>query len=356
MQGNPIGGRKQGFAQAGSLHVKAIADLENKFGWCGADLVVSALYRSGVNLSSRYIDNIFFASQIYSGETWWLNSLYLEQRLCHNRILLRIGRLDIGGNFAYSPLYENFVNSGINDFIGSISENVFFHDNPYATWAAALYYHFSPCFYAKFAFYNANEEVTNNAYNGFNFQFKNTQGVAWITEWTFEPKPHSLPGHYSAGGYYYNGKFDRFLGGKTRGNWGYYFMADQALYRFESGGHLIPFATFAYAPKGYNLLPLFSSGGIIAEGPFSCRPDDVAGVAIIYGSFSSDLRAIQRLGISPEYGDQPQNFEMVLEATYAFQINKYLVFQPDIQYIIKPSGRSDIENALVLGIQLIAEF
>jgi porin len=41
--------------------------------------------------------------------------------------------------------------------------------------------------------------------------------------------------------------------------------------------------------------------------------------------------------------------EMVLEATYQAQINKWLSIQPDLQFIINPGGTRDLGNAAVIG-------
>lgn len=352
LQGNPIGGKKQGFAQAASWSLAATVDLNHYLGWKETTLNGSMYYRSGVNLSHRYIDNIFWAAQVYGGETWWINELYIEKEFCNQRLVVEIGRINIGGTFGFSPLYLNYVNSGINDFVESISENVFFHDTPYATWAAIVEAHPHPKLTALFGCYNANEHVTNNNTNGFNFQFKNTQGVAWITEWTFKPSTY-LEGHYSVGSYYYNGSFDKFKGGAVRGNWGVYIMLDQTIYREGKIKKVTPFVTFAYAPKAMNLIPYFASGGLVIEGPFKCRPLDVAAFGFCYGSFSPDRKAVQRATL-PRH--EVQNFEMMFEATYAIQASHTWTFQPDLQYIVKPNGRSDRENAWILGFQIVASF
>jgi porin len=47
---------------------------------------------------------------------------------------------------------------------------------------------------------------------------------------------------------------------------------------------------------------------------------------------------------------------MVLEWTYQMALAPWLTLQPDVQYIIQPSGMSDIPNALVIGMQLAINF
>ncbi|HEY7251691.1 MAG TPA: carbohydrate porin [Methylomirabilota bacterium] len=47
---------------------------------------------------------------------------------------------------------------------------------------------------------------------------------------------------------------------------------------------------------------------------------------------------------------------MTLEWTYALVVTPWLTIQPDIQYIVHPSGKSSVSNALVVGVQLSLQF
>jgi porin len=108
------------------------------------------------------------------------------------------------------------------------------------------------------------------------------------------------------------------------------------------------------------LFPFFFDCGVTYDGIIRSRPDDALAFGIAYGSYSGDLRSVQRQarskGLLGPYGDRPQDFEMVLELNYWWQITKWFVVTPDIQYIIHPKGYSNIENALVLGAQVGVTF
>jgi porin len=47
---------------------------------------------------------------------------------------------------------------------------------------------------------------------------------------------------------------------------------------------------------------------------------------------------------------------LTLEWTYALVVTPWLTIQPDIQYIVRPSGKSSVSNALVVGVQLSLQF
>jgi porin len=57
-----------------------------------------------------------------------------------------------------------------------------------------------------------------------------------------------------------------------------------------------------------------------------------------------NIQALQEAGKV----NQP-NYSGVLEAGYRVQITDFAYFQPYIQYIIKPNGTDNVENATILG-------
>lgn len=97
----------------------------------------------------------------------------------------------------------------------------------------------------------------------------------------------------------------------------------------------------------------FFTAGVACRGIFDSRPRDTAGLGLIYGDFSSDLRHAEerQQRLAPSVG--LQNHETVLELTYRLYFQKTAAFfQPDFQYIFRPGGTGRIDNALVLGCQI----
>ncbi len=131
-----------------------------------------------------------------------------------------------------------------------------------------------------------------------------------------------------------------------RGNWGVYVLADQIVYR-ESGPEgqrvLGVGGSLVFAPlQSINTIPLFVSGALVYRGLLRSRPKDITGFAAYVGAFSRDLPG--------------QNVETVLELTHTMPLTPWLTVQPDIQYVINPSGRSSTKNALVIGAQILIQF
>lgn len=66
---------------------------------------------------------------------------------------------------------------------------------------------------------------------------------------------------------------------------------------------------------------------------------------------SSDLRDAQR-----EAGISSQTSESLIEINYQRQVSPYAYARPNIQYIFTPNGRSEIDDALVVGVELGVTF
>ena len=82
--------------------------------------------------------------------------------------------------------------------------------------------------------------------------------------------------------------------------------------------------------------------GASYRGLLRSRPRDTAAFALYYGGFSRDLPG--------------QTQEVTLEWTYAIAVAPWLTVQPDVQYVIRPSGQAGIPNALVVGVQIAVSF
>jgi porin len=185
-----------------------------------------------------------------------------------------------------------------------------------------------------------------------------------------------LPGTYKVGGYYNGGAFEDLLRDETggvavltgrpprtvNGNTGLYLLGEQMIYRERAASAPAPqglsaFVACVLAPdQSINRMPFFIDGGLVYRGLIPRRDNDVAGFAVMYGRFSDDLRRAQRSMRRAGLASPIQQYELVLEWTYAIQATPWLTVQPDVQYIVRPGGSGAVPNALVLGTQLSVSF
>jgi porin len=108
------------------------------------------------------------------------------------------------------------------------------------------------------------------------------------------------------------------------------------------------FTTFVLSPdEQKSSMPYFFNGGLIYEGMIPNRPKDKTALGFYSTIFSENVRSAERAAGLPS-----QTSETDIELNHQLQINPWLYFRPDLQYVIKPNGLNTIGNALVLGMEI----
>jgi len=177
------------------------------------------------------------------------------------------------------------------------------------------------------------------------------------------PGDTGLIGNYKVGFWYDDNRYVDFNSvgpglspSEKRGNWGAYLLFDQVLVQFgarDENRGLGRVASFLVSPdESISQMPYFLTAGVVARGIVPSRPRDVAGFGLGYGHFSSDLRSSQR---RQQVGEQ--EYELALDWTYRISfLDNAFYFQPDAQYIIRPGGTGQINNAFTVGFQTGVNF
>lgn len=156
-----------------------------------------------------------------------------------------------------------------------------------------------------------------------------------------------MPGVYKAGVYYDSERLTELSTGENaHGTWGAYVLGQQMLYSENSNytEGLSAYAALSYGPEDLNKITFMAAGGLSYQGALPGRPLDIFAFNFAYGLFSDDLNEFNR-----DNGDPVQDYELVLELNYRVQIAHWLYLQPDLQVVINPDGRKDVDDALVLG-------
>jgi len=155
---------------------------------------------------------------------------------------------------------------------------------------------------------------------------------------------------------------------------------------------LYSFNEFSFTPQQNNAIPFYFQTGLIYKGLLDARPKDACGIVLGAGFYSqslNDYTTSQNQAFFNGYGSannatvpngpgQATKNEYgkgvpskntgyyaylpayssteVLEAFYNVQINKWLQFRPDAQYIINPAGNGTCGNDWILGAEVQATF
>ncbi|MGB2705933.1 MAG: carbohydrate porin [Candidatus Omnitrophota bacterium] len=379
--GNPVGGLKKRTIYSGFLDVAAALDFEEIASLKGLALTVSNFLASGKNLSDA-VDNFFGVQEIYAPGNYFFGELDLSLSLLDDTAILEVGRLFAGDVFAESPLWLYYVSGGINDNLNSMPVNIFFPDFNVTAWAARATYQPNNEWHLIAAMYNADTRVQKLANHGADFSFAMDNGYLAFGQLAYKHhqsrEDDGLPGSTTFGGYYQSSKFQD-LDDSSKiwyGNYGFYLMFDQMIYKgdwpeFKGPHHLRAEASDAERikhphhpqtaiaqdrPKGLtawaaaylaphgriNTQTYQLTGGLLYHGLPPNRDRDVTAFCVILGNFSDQLDG--------------QRMETVLELNHRFQLGQWFYITPDIQFVINPNGRRTIRNALVLGLELSANF
>jgi porin len=101
--GNLTGGQRQGFSAGNNLGLDLNFDLEKLHGPKGGSFQLSLSERFGTTLSVADIGNVFSAQAVYGADTFRVVDVAYQQKLLHDRVEFRGGRIATGDDFLVSP-------------------------------------------------------------------------------------------------------------------------------------------------------------------------------------------------------------------------------------------------------------
>jgi porin len=378
MLGNPVGGVRRGFTEADNLGGNLLFDLNKLYCIEGGSFFMSASQRSGASLSADYIGNTFTTQQVFGGSTFKVVDLAYKQSLADDDIQFQIGRIAAGDDFLVSPYNYIYVQNGFcGNPVGIFLNSPGMSGYPNATWGTLLKVRPTDRTYVQGGVYNGDPTIRDSDNHGLDLSLSGPGFV--IVEAAYQTNQlkgdAGLPGNFRIGSWFDGNDFSNLEAqalaaanpavpvSTHEGNYGVYALCDQLLVRFGSPSEKIMrglgvVGSIVVSPdQSISQMPYFFNAGIAARGLDPDRPRDVAAFGVVLGEFSDELRRGQRQAqlIDPTIG--VQDHETALELTYIFRFKDGAFFiQPDMQYIIRPSGTGDIPNALVLGTQMGINF
>lgn len=328
---------------------------------------------------------MFNPSGWISGVQWRLNQFGLEYDSGNllpvkNLFCLRGGWLMPQREFVDQPLSRLFLNGAVSSAKG-IGGNIPFTSS-FSTWGGTLQIKPFSWQYTKLGLFMAYPKASIYSNHGLAMQGygpdTSLNGLMAMGEIGLTPKigPSELPGRYAVGGYYWGNEKKSHNGTAHFGQFGFYWQADQMLFReplsrdnpdpsprpgqaddpkslkapvplaqpelSEQGLGTFHFVSFA--PPYNNTFPFYFQSGLVYRGLLPGRDNDQAMLALACANYSYDSNLERR-----ENGEPWQNFTLFLECGYRFEINSWAFLQPFVQYVVRPNGTDDVQNATILG-------
>ena len=330
-------------------------------------------------------NSMFNPSSWASGTQWRLTVVALEYKSLNSlpvkdMLVIRGGWLQPNREFIDQPLSKLFMNNAVNSAKG-IGGNIPFSSS-FTTWGGTIRVKPTDWSYTKGGLFMSYPQGTNSKNHGLAFQGfgpdPDRNGLMAMLEAGVTPKlgASELPGKYAMGGYYYGTQTTSFLGNPQYGQYGFYWQADQMLFR-ESTPYVEPepagkgattsssksfkapvtyskpklsdqglstFNLVTFAPKYNNLFPFYFQSGLVYKGLIPGRDKDETMFSLAYGSYSY-YNTVNR----HNRGREGQDYTMFLEGGYRFHLNDWAFVQPFTQYVIRPNGTDSVQNAFILG-------
>jgi porin len=396
--GNPSGGVQQGVRYDARLAAIVDADLDKLFGWPGASFYATFHDLQGSSFSAKNVDSLTLVSNVEEPATARLYYLLIDQKLGTDATL-RAGQFTAAREFLVSENAAVFVNSTFGWML------LFAQDlpdggpaYPEATPGIRLKVTPSDQFTFMAALFNGDPanpgpgNAIKRDENGLAFRVDAPPLLIAELAYAYNQSGRSLPrefgpildlpGTAKLGAWLYTGKVPGggFNSGAEAGapvgqrgqvehtcDYALYGVIDQSIWRRDGEGSLNGFLRASMAPSDRNLIDFYFDAGLTLRGFAPSRPDDIAGIAIAYGRFSPAALAREEAEMPP--GGVPASshgYEATIELTYQIPLTQNWSVQPDLQYIIHPSGQllstSDsssafpVRNTTVIGIRTIVNF
>lgn len=286
-------------------------------------------------------------------------------------IVLRGGWLQPQREFIDQPLSKLFLNNAVNSAKGVGGDIPF--SSSYSTWGGTLQLRPVDWHYVKGGLFMTFPQSTASGNHGLAFegfaQDPSQNGLMGIVEAGVTPEfgTSRLPGKYAVGAYYYGATKNSFNGTPRYGQYGFYFQADQMLFREStpadadgksfkqpvtvaavtlSSQGLNWFNLVTFEPAYNNPFTFYFQSGFVYTGLVPGRDADQAMISIASASYSTaNIDALQEAGNV----NQP-NYTLFLEGGYRFAINRWAFVQPFAQYVVRPNGTAAVQNAAILGV------
>jgi porin len=369
--GNPTGGQSTGTGYTGLMTLQGNVDLQKLVGWQGASVSTRWYWLSGQDISATNLgNNIFTVSNIAEFPTFRMNEVWFQQNFLNDRISIRLGQLGadsefdistysavfLNGTFGWSPyLYTNIPNGGPQYPMGAPGVRLALTPLNWLTYQAG---------------FQGNIFAQNVNRHGFRWDLSPSNGYFSIHELIFRTNQGAgakgLPGEFKIGGWFDTAP-DPDAGSTQPWNYGLYFIADQMLYRVPQSASvpviansgkqtaapsltdkgLGAFTHIGLAPRNSSVINFYVDCGLNYKGLIPTRDNDVLGVAFAYGHLNNNPKNAEENSIP--------GYEIAIEATYQIELTSWFSLQPDLQYVLHPSG-TDIANALVLGARATISF
>ena len=338
---NISGGVDRDVVFAGQLYAGVNLNLEKIINLKGTRFKVSMVNRHGEGLLSE-VGSVFEPVTIVGGQATFLYDLNFEKDI--GNFTLKAGRYAATDDFSFSTLYFYSLSTAINGPIRALLLDGLMSSFPFPVWGSRLQYKPNNVHQFRIGAYQIPEGMFDATLNGLDFSFRSSDNLSTFLQYDWTGMVNGNPARLYVGTHQAFGGFSNFDGETTTAYFSRYYAHFEANFIED----VTTFLLATYALKGdIARTPFQSSFGLNWEGIFASRPKDKTLFFATYANYSNEFNASREERISDEF---------LFEAGHRFHITNGLYIQPAIQYSIRPGGSGDVDNAIIPGVWLEAQF
>ena len=326
---NLHGGLSQGTAYLGLAGLKLSFNTEEAGLYRGGEFCIHAANTHGGDPSVNLTGDFQVFSNLEAGDHTYIQELWYKQTL--GRATVIFGLQDLCCELMSSEHTALFLNSSFG-VPSTASSNVPVPIFPLTSLGLQVQYRLYADYEVKLAIFDGMpDDFSSNPHN-LSWSLDREGGLFSMGELTIRQEIRSLPGTYKVGYYYHSGSRHAENGNSEvseplPSNHGAYLLVDQSLLDTRSNRSLNLFLQAGLSPSDVNENHYYLGAGLTFSG-WRLRPEDTAGLAAAHTGF------------------RERAAETAIEFTYKMVLGECFFLQPDLQYIIHPSGRPEsLDNA-----------
>lgn len=339
------------------LTIEAEADLDRLAGVQGGSTYIQFLSVNAESGGSGDAGDFQGYSNIESAHSLdVIYELWYEQRLFNDKLRIKAGKIDANSEFSFVGAAGNFANSS-----AGFSPTVFaFPSYPDPATAVTV---FGTVFdrdgvrvglgYGLFDGAAAVDGVRTGTRGPSSFFSDKISddcfhigqlNVSWDRAGE-EPLLMSI-GRVSAGVWHHTGEFERFDSGTEDSSGGFFATGEVRLFGssprddFATSDGVFVFGQYGWADEEVSEVGQHLAGGVVWRGVLPERADDSAGVYVTLAD------------LSDKDGAGFRDNELAIDVYYRLQLAPAVFVQPELQFIVNPSGDPNADDAIVGGLRV----
>lgn len=401
---NLFGGAKPGQqALQNLLNLSVEINLEKAVGWEGAQLFSNFQNHRGINAHTlagdeQIVDQI---DAIPIPERTQLSELWYRQDFFNDRARVKLGKMDANEDFAFVSNANHFIHNAF----GNPTTILWLPSYPDTATGINLFVYPDKKSFVGFGLYDGSlgRGVHTGLLGPATF-FQSPRTYFYIIEggFNFEVGEDKLPGRIAAGYWWNNNEFavfddvrrepnDPLKPVKVAGTGGPYVVGDQTLWKEDapkapkngdgkdgdgdssSKGDgdrngdqdddddqdddqgIRGFYQFGAGDPDTNLFQYYFGGGVMWQGFYRKRNDDIVGFGIAYSKFSDKDFAFNPRRNKFRLIPHPAN-EIAYQGFYQCRLNQNLAVQPNVTYIVDPGESKFYRNTVIVTLRVLLDF